>query len=101
MMRALKVGMSGPDVYAWQAFLKDAQGTSFYRGSVTGDYDHETEQATTDFQRFHELDKKNFGRHVGVQRGVADNATVGQAMLLGYPVISDDTIMAHLREVTP
>lgn len=79
-MRALGQGMSGDDVKQWQEFLHQ-QG--LFRGKVTNAFDDETLQATIDFQRLHELLPAD---------GVANNRTVGMAMLLGLQVIPEPEV---------
>ncbi len=75
-MRVLSPGMTGHDARIWQEFLKK-QG--LYRGEVTGTFDVETQQATVDFQRLHELPVT----------GTVSNSTLGMAMVLGLQVLEE------------
>lgn len=76
-MRVLRAGYSGSDVTLWQQFLV---GQEFLHAPVTGVYDADTIQATKDFQQFYDLDVD----------GTAGTFTQGQAMALGFPLLSDD-----------
>ncbi len=75
-MRLLKLGVKGPDVKRWQNFLLGQGATDLV---VSGTFDEPTRQATLEFQRRHEL---------GVDGKVGDE-TLGKAMTLGFPVVTD------------
>jgi peptidoglycan hydrolase-like protein with peptidoglycan-binding domain len=68
--------MSGADVALWQQFLT-SQG--LYRGTVDGNFEAETRQATVDFQRLHELQAS----------GMVTNRTLGMALLLGFRLFEE------------
>jgi peptidoglycan hydrolase-like protein with peptidoglycan-binding domain len=75
-LRVLKSGIKGDDVASWQKFLQACGFTP----AVTGTFDDATVQATTDFQRLHNLPAT----------GRANNMTFGMAMLLGLQVIVEE-----------
>jgi hypothetical protein len=76
-MRFLRAGCSGGDVTQWQQFLT---GQGLLRDPVNGVFDEATVQATKDFQRSHGLKPD----------GVVGNMTMGQALLDGISVLTDD-----------
>lgn len=75
-MRILKEDTKGPDVKRWQNFLI---GQGFEPGLADGKFGSRTREATTAFQF-------RFGLAAD---GVVGNATWGQAMVLGLPVLED------------
>lgn len=75
-MVVLKNGKKGSAVKRWQLFLI---GQGFDPGKVDGVFGPGTEKATIEFQRKHRLDPD----------GVVGNQTYGQAMLLGFELVSD------------
>ena len=81
-MRFLRLGLQGPDVEAWQYFLRglDPQSTLL----ATGTFDQATKLATQDFQRHVGF----FGNDVD---GVVGNLTYGKAVALGFSVAVDDS----------
>jgi peptidoglycan hydrolase-like protein with peptidoglycan-binding domain len=76
VLRVLKSGLSGDDVRSWQIFLQ----VCGFKVDDTGTFDDATVQATTDFQRLHNLPAS----------GRANNMTFGMAMLLGLKVIEEE-----------
>lgn len=70
-MRVLRRNSSGDDVLAWEYFLR---GQGFYWVEVDGHFDDETDAATKEFQRQHDLD---IDGEVGRQ-------TLGVALGLGH-----------------
>jgi D-alanyl-D-alanine carboxypeptidase/Putative peptidoglycan binding domain len=76
-MRTLRQGYAGEDVSRWQFFLR---GLELYFGEVDGQFGPRTSAATANFQRQHGLDDD----------GIAGNRTIGQAMRLGFELLSDD-----------
>jgi hypothetical protein len=81
-MRILKEGAKGPDVKRWQTFLI---GQGFVPGLADGKFGPRTHQATVAFQT-------RFGL---VADGIVGNATWGQAMVLGLPVLADPPTGDH------
>jgi D-alanyl-D-alanine carboxypeptidase/Putative peptidoglycan binding domain len=75
-MRVLRQDSKGPDVKRWQNFLI---GQGFDPGLADGKFGPRTHQATTAFQ----------GRFGLTADGIVGNATWGQAMVLGLPVLDD------------
>jgi hypothetical protein len=75
-MRILKEGLKGPDVKQWQNFLI---GQGFDPGLADGRFGPRVHQATLAFQ-------SRFGLTAD---GIVGNATWGQAMVLGLPVLDD------------
>lgn len=75
-MRVLRIGKRGITVERWQRFLI---GQGFSPGKVDGIFGPNTERATIEFQRKYDL----------VPDGIVGIRTYGQAMLLGYEMISD------------
>jgi D-alanyl-D-alanine carboxypeptidase-like protein/putative peptidoglycan binding protein len=75
-MRVLKEGIKGPDVKRWQNFLL---GQGFDPGLCDGQFNERTRDATIAFQ-------SRFGLTAD---GIVGNATWGQAMVLGLPVLED------------
>ncbi|HEX7181139.1 MAG TPA: M15 family metallopeptidase [Thermoanaerobaculia bacterium] len=73
-MQALKEGSTGAAVKRWQHFLI---GQGFDPGLADGKFGPKTHQATIEFQVKHGL----------IADGVVGNATMGQAMVLGLPVV--------------
>lgn len=83
-MRTLKVGMRGPDVKAWQAFLK---ARDFDPGDIDGEFGDKTTKATAAFQRSHALEAD----------GSAGKDTLAKAGMLGLRTLRRLTN----TEVTP
>jgi hypothetical protein len=75
-MRVLRENSKGPDVKQWQNFLI---GQGFDPGLADGKFGPRTGQATMAFQ-------SRFGL---VADGIVGNASWGQAMVLGLPVLED------------
>ncbi len=75
-MRVLREGMKGPDVKEWQNFLI---GQGFDPGLADGKFGSRTREATIAFQ-------SRFGMAAD---GIVGNATWGQSMVLGLPVLDD------------
>lgn len=76
-MQTLRMGSKGDEVERWQYFLR---GVGLYFGAVDGIFGKKTQHATQEFQR----------RHALLDDGIAGNRTLGEAMRLGFAVISDD-----------
>lgn len=74
-MNTLRVGSAGEDVERWQFFLR---GVGLYFGAVDGVFGQLTADATEDFQRRHGLSED----------GVAGNRTIGEAMRVGFDVVT-------------
>lgn len=77
MFEVLRKGSKGDAVKRWQNFLT---GQSFDPKGVDGKFGKDTAAATRAFQAAHDLPGT----------GEVDNATLGQAALLGFPVTDDD-----------
>ena len=77
-MRTLKQGDRGTAVRQWQIFLI---GQGFDPGIADGHFGARTANATRDFQ----------GRHGLSMDGVAGNRTIGQAMVLGFGALADQS----------
>jgi hypothetical protein len=75
-MIAIRRGAKGASVKRWQQFLL---GQGHNPKGVDGDFGGDTEAATIAFQQAHGL----------VASGAVDNATLGQAMLLGFTLVDD------------
>jgi peptidoglycan hydrolase-like protein with peptidoglycan-binding domain len=75
-MRVLRMGDRSEDVERWQNFLV---GQGLDPGPVDGIFGQRTHDATIAFQ----------GRHGLVGDGIVGNRSIGQAMLLGLPVVDD------------
>jgi peptidoglycan hydrolase-like protein with peptidoglycan-binding domain len=76
VLRALRVGMSGPRVAAWQTFLT---GQGFGPGGSDGEFGEKTRDATKAFQAKHRL-------HVD---GAAGRETLLKAASLGFELIEE------------
>ncbi|QHV94735.1 M15 family metallopeptidase [Spirosoma endbachense] len=80
-MQVLKQGSNGADVKKWQFFLI---GQGFEIGKADGDFGPRTHEATVAFQQQHGL----------LPDGVVGDKTVGIAMQLNFPVLTNvDTAM--------
>jgi hypothetical protein len=75
-MRVIRQGDKGPDVRRWQVFL---HGQGLDPGVVDGVFGALTHRASLEFQ----------ARHGLVSDGIVGNRTIGQAMILGFPVVAD------------
>lgn len=75
-MQVLKQGSKGADVKKWQLFLI---GQGFELGVADSDFNLRTHEATVAFQQKHDL----------LADGVVGNKTVGKAMQLGFPVLTN------------
>jgi hypothetical protein len=75
-MHALQRGDRGPAVKRWQHFLI---GQGFDPKGVDGKFGGDTRAATLAFQKDHGLP----------ETGVVDNRTLGQAQLLGLPIVAE------------
>ncbi len=83
-MRTLKAGMRGPDVKAWQEFLK---GSELYAGNIDGQFGEKTVAATKSFQELQGLSVD----------GAAGKGTLAKAGTLGFRTLRRLTN----TEVTP
>lgn len=82
-MRYLKVGMQGPDVLAWETFLRGRPDCGdFY---IDGIFDYDTKRET---QRFQE----SMGFTGDDVDGVVGNLTLGRAAGMGFRLAQDDGI---------
>lgn len=77
-MRALRQGDSGVEVRRWQTFLA---GQGFEVGVIDGKFGNRTFLATIAFQQRHGL----------VPDGIVANRTLGQAGVMGFPIVTDTT----------
>ncbi len=77
-MNILKLGSTGNDVKKWQYFLT---GQGLYSGIIDGDFNELTFESTKKFQQKFNLSPD----------GKVGNFTVGQAMLLGFGLIEDES----------
>ncbi|RRB07152.1 M15 family metallopeptidase [Larkinella rosea] len=75
-MQVLKLGSKGADVKKWQLFLI---GQGFEPGVANGVFTPRTHEATVAFQKKHDL----------LPDGVVGNKSVGVAMQLGFPVLTN------------
>lgn len=85
-MNTLRVGSAGDDVERWQFFLR---GVGLYFGAVDGVFGQVTKDATEDFQRRHGL----------TEDGVAGNRTIGEAMRVGFDVVTGHLDAADAAEI--
>jgi peptidoglycan hydrolase-like protein with peptidoglycan-binding domain len=76
VLSALRIGMTGPRVLAWQDFLK---GAGFDPGAVDGSFGERTRTATAAFQRKHKLGAD----------GVAGRQTLLKAASLKFELIEE------------
>ncbi len=74
--------MRGSDVVRWQQFLLSR---GFYDGSIEGDFDEETEEATEDYQKEMWLQVT----------GIVDQATLQRAIQDGFNPPSDSSSRPH------
>ena len=74
---SLRRGTRGPDVFAWQRFLK-AKG--IYRGSINGEFDYDTERATGEYQRKNSIEVN----------GIVSGETLNRARRDGFVPGSED-----------
>ncbi|HEY6722451.1 MAG TPA: peptidoglycan-binding protein [Polyangiaceae bacterium] len=87
-MNTLRIGSMGEDVERWQYFLR---GVGLYLGEVDGTFGELTKEATQDFQRRHGL----------VEDGVAGNRTIGEAMRVGFDVVTEHLDAPTAAEIPP
>jgi hypothetical protein len=76
-MKVLKFGSIGNDVKKWQYFLI---GQRLYFGQISGKFDEQTSDSTKAFQIMYNLNPD----------GKVGNYTIGQAMLLGFGLVTDE-----------
>lgn len=77
-MKQIKLGSTGNDVKKWQYFLL---GQELYPGPIHGKFDEAVNEATKKFQLQYQLKDD----------GIVGNKTVGQAMLLGFGLVVNNT----------
>src|SRR6478752_6682915 len=87
-MRALRLGMNGDDVKAWQLFLR---GEDIYEGVVDGDFGQGTLDATKAWQKAQGL----------VSDGVAGLKTQGKAQGQGFNPGFEDNDTSELGPAWP
>lgn len=87
-MNTLRVGSTGDDVERWQFFLR---GVGLYFGEVDGTFSMVTKEATEAFQRRHGL----------AEDGVAGNRTIGEAMRVGFDVVTRHLDAPDAAEIPP
>jgi hypothetical protein len=85
-MKPIKKDDRGPQVKAWQEFLR---GAGLYFGEFHGHFDEETEHATKEFQIGLNADlfRVDRGGAPMIVDGIAGNQTLGAAMMLGFEIV--------------
>ena len=78
-MKILRRGSSGPEVTAWQEFLRDQ---NFYHLKVDDDFGPGSEQGTKDFQKVSPMALR--------ETGIVDEKTYGKAAVLGFAIADQD-----------
>lgn len=76
-MKLLKIGSSGNEVKNWQLFLI---GQKLLNDVADGKFGQKTFDSTIQFQKLNNLEPD----------GKVGNKTVGAAMLLGFPVLTEE-----------